>query len=201
MKAARWLEVKARAGRVLMALLIVSAAAGLLWYRRQASQSGPPLPEDIPISDRKAEMVTRDFRHVETRMDRTIWILEAKEAMIYENKTKLWTVKITWYGEAGSVPVVVTSDEGVLLFKSMDAVLTGKVRLERADGSVLTTDELQWSNSVKMLRSRGPVLITTPTFTFQGDRLEADLEQQKFRIDGQVQGDFKGGSARPHLPS
>lgn len=201
MRAARWLQIKARFGRVLMAVLILSAAAGVIWFRRQASDTSEPAPPELPAGDSKAEMVIRDFRHVETRMDRTIWVLEAKEAEIFENKASMNNVKVTWYGEPGMVSVVATCDEGILYLKTQDALLQGNVRLARTDGSVLVTDLLYWTNSLKLLKSGGPVVITTPSFTFRAKRLKADLEQQKFQIEGDVKGEILGSALRGRSPS
>ena len=96
-------------------------------------------------------MVTRDFRHVETRMDRTVWVLEAKRAEIREQKARLTAVKVTWFGEPGALPVVITSDAGRIDFEKRNAELSGRVRAERADGAVLETERLVFDDRRKLL--------------------------------------------------
>lgn len=202
MRAARWLRIKARAGRALLVLLIVTAAAGVLWYRRQAAKVDAPPPSSATLGDSDAEMVTSDFRHVETRMDRTIWVLEAARAEIFGERAKLRTVKISWYGQEGMTPVFVTSDYGEMNFKTLNATLNGRVLLRRADGSTLATEQVLWYDRGKLLRAPGPVVITTPNFTFRGRRLDADLEDHKYRLDGEVQGEIRGlASAVQQRPS
>ena len=196
-----WLLFKARAGRVLLAALVVSAVAGVLWYRRLAVESDQSAPVAVPSNDAKADMVTRDFRHVETRMDRTIWILESAQAEIFGEKARLQTVKITWYGEPGMIPVVITSAEGLVNLQTRNAILNGKVRVERADGAVMTTEQLTWDDRRKRLRAPQPVVITTPNFTFQGQRLDANLDTQQVVLQGRVQGEIRTGVLLPTQPS
>lgn len=201
MSTTRWLRIKDRAGRVLLALLVVSAISSVLWYRRMSVEESPSAPVGGEANDTSAEMVTRDFRHVETRMDRTIWILESAQAEMFEEEARLRTVKITWYGEGGLTPVVITSEEGKVNFASRNAELNGKVRIERADGSVLLTELLLWDEKSKILRAPLPVVIVTPTFTFKGEHLDANLTLEKVILWGQVQGEIRGGAVLPAQPS
>lgn len=191
MKAARWVTLKARAGRALLLLLILSAVAAVLWYRRQAAQVGTAAPPSAPVGDSNAEMVTRDFRHVETRMDRTIWVLESKMAEIFGDGANLHDVRITWHGEPGDMQVVVTSAEGSMDFKTRNAMLTGKVRLQREDGAVLETEQLHWNNGRRLLRAAKPVVITAPGFTFRGSMMDADLDGEKLVLYGRVEGEVR----------
>ncbi len=201
MSTERRLLLKARAGRVLLALLVASAAAGVLWYRRLDHGERPEVPREFPAAASRADMVTRDFRHVETRMDRTIWVLEAKRAEVEGGKARLHAVKITWYGEPGSVPFRITSDNGRVDFTNRSALLVGRVRLERDDGSALETARLAWDEKRNLLRADSEVVITTPTFTFRGAGLVANTERQWVKLDGQVRGEIRGGAVAGLSPS
>lgn len=201
MSATRWLRIKAHAGRVLLACLAVSVAASVFWFRRMSVEEGPQAPPGLPANDTKAEMVTRDFRHVETRMDRTIWVLESARAEIFEDKASLHTVKITWYGEPGEVTVVITSAEGTVDFKRRKAELRGDVRLARADGAVMITEEIFWNDRRKLLRAPLPVLITTPNFTVRGESLLANLKTERISLAGPVKGEIRGGALVKPRPS
>lgn len=183
---------RARAGRALLVLLVLTAAASVVWYRRLPPDEEAVLPAGPAAGDSRASMVTRDFRHVETRMDRTIWILEAASAEIFEERARLSTVKITWFGEPGAVPLVVTSRSGQLNLRNRNAILSGAVRLERADGAVLETEELRWNDEEKLLRAPRAVRITTPTFTFSGSGLNANIGQQWVKLRGRVNGEVRG---------
>lgn len=201
MSTANRLRLKAGAGRVLLALLIASAAGGVFWFRGLPDDVEPPPPDDAPSADKRADMVTRDFRHVETRLNRTVWILESAQAEIFEETARLQSVKITWYGKEGALPVVITSATGDVDFRKRKAALAGAVRVERADGAVLLTERLLWDEGRKHLRAPLPVVITTPTFTFEGQRFDANLETEQFLIHGGVRGDIRVGVVAPPQPS
>ena len=63
---------------ILLAAIIMAAGGGGLWFTHvQGNRPAPPPLPDSPMIESKAQMVTRDFRHEETRLDRTVWILEA----------------------------------------------------------------------------------------------------------------------------
>ena len=201
MSATRRLRIKAQAGRVLLACLVVSIVASVFWFRRLTVEDQQQAPAGLPVNDTKAEMVTRDFRHVETRMDRTVWVLESARAEIFEDKANLHTVKITWFGEPGEITVVITSAEGTVDFRNRKAELRGDVRLERADGAVLSTEEIFWDDRSKLLRAPLPVVITTPNFTVRGDSLVADLKTEHITLRERVNGEIRGGSLGKSRPS
>jgi len=198
--ATRWLRIKAYAGRVLLACLVVSVAASVFWFRRLTVEE-QQAPAGLPTNDSKAEMVTRDFRHVETRMDRTVWVLESARAEIFEDTASLHTVKITWFGEPGEVPVVITSAEGTVDFRQRKAELHGDVRLERADGAVLSTEKIFWNDERKLLRAPLPVQITTPNFTVRGESLISYIKSERIILRGRVTGEIRGASLDRRQPS
>ncbi len=74
---------------------------------------------------------------------------KSARAEIFEDKANLYTVKVTWFGEPGEITVVITSAEGTVDFRNRKAELRGDVRLERADGAVLSTEEIFWDEKNK----------------------------------------------------
>lgn len=197
MNAQRILRVKARAGQILLVVLVISAALSVAWYRRLPPNVEPPSQPEPSGASSQAEMVSRDFHHVETRMDRTIWVLDAELAEVFDENAHLHTVKITWYGQPGMIPMVITSREGQVNFRDRSAVLSGAVRVERSDGSVLETEQLTWDEGEKLLRAPQSVVITTPTYTFHGTSLVANIADQRVTLKGPVQGEIRGLVALP----
>jgi LPS export ABC transporter protein LptC len=181
--------------RLLAAALLVAAAGSVLWYRglERGGDAAAPTAGVAPSAD--AEMVTRDFRHVEVRLDRTIWILEAKQAEVRGEQAQLTAVKITWYGEQGGDPVVITSAAGRIDFGKRTAVLTGRVRAQRADGAALETEQLTYDEGRKVLLAPADVLLTTPTSSFRGTALTANLERRWVKLSGRVEGEIRGVNA------
>lgn len=201
MSSSRWLRIKARAGRVLLAVLLVSVVLSVFWYRRMAREAQEQTPSALPANDTRAEMVTHDFKHVETRMDRTIWILEAASAEMQDEKASLHTVKVIWYGEPGDVTVTINSAEGRVDFKKRTAELSGKVRLVRADGALLETELITWDEKTKALLAPLPVAITTSAFSFQGTGLDGNLASEQIKLRGPVRGEIRAGSLAHAGPS
>jgi LPS export ABC transporter protein LptC len=197
MNAAGGQRVRRVARRLLLAVLIGAAAGGVLWFRGLERREAPEAPSAGTAPPTGAEMVTRNFRHAETRLDRTIWVLEAAEAVVRGEQAQLTAVKITWYGEPGAVPVVITSDAGRIDFRNRSALLTGGVRMARADGAVLETERLSYDEGRKLVQAPSAVLITTPTFTFRGTGLSADVERRVVRLDGRVEGEIRGAITSP----
>jgi LPS export ABC transporter protein LptC len=192
---ARPLRLRTIARRVLLAALVAAAVGGTAWFRGLERGENPTPPAAVSEAPGDAEMVTRDFRHVETRMDRTMWILEAKRAVVRKEMAHLTAVKITWYGEAGTVPVVITSDAGRIDFGRRRAVLDGHVRAERADGTVLETERLAFNERRRVLHAPLPVVISAPAFTFRGSSLTANVATRSVRLNGRVEGEIRGGSS------
>lgn len=194
-------RIKDRAGRLLLVTLVVAAGAGVVWYRQLTVDEEPRAPVGPPAGDIKADMVTREFRHAETRMDRTLWVLESAQAEIFEQQAHLRAVKIHWYGEMGMIPLVITSEEGLVDFKKRYATLSGKVRVERADGAVLLTERLIFDEGRKLLRAPLPLTIATPNFTLRGERLDANLSTEHVTLRGPVTGELRGGAPPRQRPS
>lgn len=194
MSAARPLRLRTVAQRLLLAALVTAAVGAAVWFRG-LDRGGVAPPPPVSEAPGDAEMVTRNFRHVETRMDRTVWVLEAERAVVRDQKAQLTAVKVTWYGEPGAVPVVVTSDAGRIDFARRNAVLTGRVRAERADGTVLETERLAFNERRKVLHAPLPVVISAPTFTFRGSSLTANVAQRSVRLNGRVEGEIRGAAA------
>lgn len=182
--------VRGRLGRLLLVAILASTAWAVLWYRRIA-----PEPEEPPAGHRaaapgSADMVLRDFRHAETRMDRTVWVLEASQAEVFQERASLRRVKITWYGEEGDSVVVVTSRAGHVDLQTRNAVLAGDVRIVRDDGARLKTSRIVWNNAHRMLRAPLPVVVRTEGFTLRGRNMRANVERRRVRIGGRVSGEI-----------
>ena len=181
-----FLAVRKYGGKLLLALLVVTAGTSFLWYRhvqrRGEADSEPPT---APILASSAQMITRDFRHEETRLDKTEWILEAAVAEIFEKKARLQRVKITYYGEE-ETPVIITGRRGRVDLESWDAVLFGAVRIVGRDDSILKTRRLEWDNERQLLTAPWPVRVRSAHLDVTGVRMKANLAKNWVRIEGRV---------------
>jgi len=181
-----FLAVRKHGGRTLLAVLVVTASATFFWYRNVQQKKTPgAAPPSAPVAASSAQMVTRDFRHVETRLNETVWILEAAVAEVFEEKARLQRVKITYYGEDKD-PVVVTGRRGRVDLGSWNAVLFGSVRVIGRDGSVLKTRRLEWDSKSEVLTAPWSVRVRSGQVDLRGVRLTADLKKNRAKIEGRV---------------
>lgn len=181
-----YLAIRKYVGGGLLVFIVLSSLGGILWYRLNGSsrEAGEADLEE-PLTMGKAQMITRDFRHVETRLNRTMWILEASVAEIFENRARLRMVKITYFGGKAR-PVVLTGQRGRVDLRNWNAVLTGDVRAVRDDGSILETRRLIWEDQDKTLRAPLTVKIKSRNFNIRGKNMVADINQEWVKFSGGV---------------
>lgn len=184
MTVSSYLFIRKYGGPVLLGTIVVTAAASLLWYRSLEKGGGESAPP-VPAMESLAQMLTRDFRHVETRMNKTVWILEAAVAEIFERKARLQRVKLTYFGDSEK-PLVVTGRRARVNLENWDAELFGDVRAVGSDGSVLKTSRLVWNNRDEQLSAPFPVKFRSERIDVRGMSMLADLKRQKIVVKGRV---------------
>ena len=187
----RYRAVRKYIGGFLLLFIGASVLGSVIYFRRQGGvkETSAPLPGPSRIEE-GAQMVTRDFRHVETRMNRTRWILEASVAEIYEETALLKVVKITYYGDSEE-PTIITGRRGRINLTKWDAVLRGNVRAVRPDGTVLETARVYWDNGKQILRAPLPVKIRSDKLDIKGNRMIANVTKKNVRITGRVKTVFR----------
>ena len=136
---------RAHAGRVLLALLVAvrggRACSGIGGWRSRSSRRRRPASRRTTPRPRWSPATS-----VTSRPEWTAPSGSSSPPVPRSSVTKasLHTVKVTWFGEPGDTPVVITSAEGAVDFRERNAELRGGVRVERADGAVLSTEKLLW---------------------------------------------------------
>jgi lipopolysaccharide export system protein LptC len=81
-------------------------------------------------------------------------------------------------------PASLKADRGHYNMDTEQVAVDGPVRFQTADGYTLNTRDSTVDLKTRQMRSGGAVTGNTPTGTFSGDALTADLEQRIIRIDG-----------------
>jgi lipopolysaccharide export system protein LptC len=81
-------------------------------------------------------------------------------------------------------PASVTADRGRYNMDTEKVAVDGPIRFQTADGYVLNTHDSTLDLKTRRMESGGAVTGNTPTGTFSGDKLTADLAQRIIRIDG-----------------
>ncbi|MET0247623.1 MAG: LPS export ABC transporter periplasmic protein LptC [Sphingomonas sp.] len=81
-------------------------------------------------------------------------------------------------------PATVRADKGRYNLQNDQVAIDGPIAFRTADGYTLDTHDATLDLKTRQLRSGGAVTGRTPTGTFSGDKLTADLEQRTVRVDG-----------------
>lgn len=180
-----FLKVRKYGGPILLALIVTSAVTSYIWFRGLSEGTGkPPEPEKTTVAS-QAQMVTRNFRHVETRLNRTVWIIEAAAAEMFEKRARLQRVKITYFDDKNR-PVIITGRKGRVDLETLDALLLGDVRILSHDGAVLKTRQLEWDNEEQTLTAPWPVRLRNGDFEVRGRRMTVMVDQNRVRVQGGV---------------
>jgi lipopolysaccharide export system protein LptC len=81
-------------------------------------------------------------------------------------------------------PASLTADRGHYNMDTEQVAVDGPIRFQTADGYTLNTRDSTVDLKTRQMKSGGAVTGNTPTGTFSGDQLTADLEQRIVRLDG-----------------
>lgn len=81
-------------------------------------------------------------------------------------------------------PASLVADRGHYNMDTEQVAVDGPIRFQTSDGYTLNTRDSTVDLKTRRMESGGAVTGTTPSGTFSGDKLTADLEQRIVRIDG-----------------
>ncbi len=81
-------------------------------------------------------------------------------------------------------PATVRADKGRYNLQNDQVAIDGPIAFRTADGYTLDTHDATLDLKTRQLTSGGAVTGRTPTGTFSGNKLTADLEQRTVRVDG-----------------
>ncbi|PXA98279.1 LPS export ABC transporter periplasmic protein LptC [Nostoc sp. 3335mG] len=81
-------------------------------------------------------------------------------------------------------PATVRADKGRYNLQKDQVAIDGPIAFRTADGYTLDTHDATLDLKTRQLTSGGAVTGRTPTGTFSGNKLTADLEQRTVRVDG-----------------
>lgn len=81
-------------------------------------------------------------------------------------------------------PASLTADRGHYNINTEQVAVDGPLRFQTSDGYTLNTRDSTVDLKTRQMESGGAVTGNTPSGTFSGDKLTADLEQRIVRLDG-----------------
>jgi LPS export ABC transporter protein LptC len=148
-------------------------------------ESEPPQSEesaDLP------EQQVMEFSLTETVGGDKSWTLFADRAEVFDNKgfSKVFGVRILFYGPDGDTSSVLTSERGRVSEGSRDLQAFGNVLLESSEGMTLETESLRWDNQNSKIWSSEFVTVKSANKVLTGYGFESDPDLKNFQIHSQV---------------
>lgn len=116
--------------------------------------------EKEPTAPAEAEQVIKKFELTEIVEGVTNFCLEADKALLYQDKTVVYKVRLNFYSK-GAPYAVLTSDSGILLTATNDMEAMGNVVVISTEETKLETHALKWVNTEGKIKTRDQVVITT----------------------------------------
>lgn len=151
---------------------------------------------DLREDGAEPDVVLYDFEYEAVRLDGTrSWTLHAEEAVKRDaDRVFLFKdVRLLLY-EGGAAGPSLTARRGMVRYESRDMTAWSNVRVVFADGTVLTTEELHWSEGRQVLHTTNFVRIVRPSGeVVEGYGLEMDRNAETVTILRQVRGTWHGG--------
>ena len=149
------------------------------------AQSEPPPSEE---SAELPEQEVMEFSLTETVGGDKSWTLLAERAEVFDSKgfSKVFGVKILFYGPEGDVSSVLTSRRGRISEGSKDLQAFGDVLLESSEGVTLRTETLRWDNANSRIWSSEFVTVTSGNEVLTGYGFDSDPDLKNVEVHSQV---------------
>jgi LPS export ABC transporter protein LptC len=168
---------------LLITLGMITATMGYyIWsYNREKTPPQPIIRRDV---DEKADVVATDVELTEMTNDRTLWMLIAREAKVYNTlkETHLKDIDVDFFDEQGK-SMHLKSDRGVKDDKTGNIIASGNVQATSyREGAVLKTSELLYDASINKVTSDKHVIIERGNVITSGDGLESDVSLSEAKI-------------------
>ncbi|UCD70654.1 MAG: LPS export ABC transporter periplasmic protein LptC [Syntrophobacterales bacterium] len=135
----------------------------------------------------EADLTSKNFHLVGDRSGLKEWELEAKEAWHFQDgkMTMLEDIEAAFYIEEGGL-IRLRGDHGRILHSTRDIELQGNIIIFTADGCQLTTEDLNYVNRTRKIKSSKRVDITGRGMEITGRDMCIDLVTGKLTMKGSV---------------
>jgi LPS export ABC transporter protein LptC len=128
-----------------------------------------------------------DFELTETDAGAPLWRLNAVSASTFtsRNLVIVKTVRVEFFDQDGKVSSVLTARQGEINDRTRDMIARGNVVLQTAEGTRLSSEELQFSNDDQKIRVPETQLVRIvrghDVLTGYGFESDVDLTQYEFK--------------------
>jgi LPS export ABC transporter protein LptC len=147
-------------------------------------------PDPPPAEERAdlADQVIMEFSTTETFGGDKSWRLLAAKAEVFGGKgfSKVYGVKVLFYGPEGDVTSTLTSERGRVSEGTRDLQAFGNVLLESSDGVTLETNSLRWDNRNERIWSAEFVTVTEGNKVLTGYGFDSDPDLKNVQVHSEV---------------
>lgn len=171
---------------------IILLIGGILFifikHRSSLKKNDPPPPPETT----NANLSIKNFHHIATENGIKKWTLEAASASLYsqENIVKLNDISAVFFIN-DSQNVTLKANNGELNSKTNDMTLSGRIVAEMLPYT-LTTESLNYGHQLRIIHANAPVMITGASMMMKADTMKYDINTDKIKCDGNVEGTFLG---------
>lgn len=134
--------------------------------------------KSIPL---KAEEEIFNFEIYESKEGKKLWILKAKKAFVFEEKTKVKKLKIYFLSNKDTSSIL-TADSGLVDNKNGNLYAFGNVEVFTKEGAFLKTTFLMWNSERKRIITDKNIYIKDKGREIYGKGLEATPDLKEITI-------------------
>lgn len=139
---------------------------------------------------KKANLSIEKFHHTATRDGIKEWTLDARTASVINTQNQaIFQDPAAIFFMKDNTKVYLTADQGVLNTDSNDIEVSGNVVVKN-EKYRLTTEQLNYRHSQRMLFSRVPVKITSASSQLTADSMSHNINANQTLLRGNVKGTF-----------
>lgn len=166
--------------------LMVAMMIYYIW-RYNTEDKGKIEPVHMQHQEEDANFVVTDVELTEMVEDRILWILEAKEAKMYNTDTRKEVlgkdVTVDFFDEIGQKSMHLVADRGVKENETGNVIAAGNVQATSLiENITLKTSELIYDASINKIVSDKHVIIERGGLIMSGDGLESNLSLTEAKI-------------------
>ncbi len=157
---------------------------------------GSPKTSATGPSGELPDQEVTDFVITETDQGRPQWTLYARDAAMYDARNLVVArgVRVDFFDEKGARSSELKADQGELNQQTRDMTARGHVVMSTAEGSRMTTEELQFDNQTQKIHSNKLVRVERDGNVLTGTGFEGDQDLHHFEFKSQVQATVRARS-------
>ena len=124
------------------------------------------------------------FTLTQTREGSKVWSISAAHALVFNaaDRIEMMDLRVDFFDDDGEVRSTLTANEGVLARRTNDMEVRNDVVIYAADGTILTTDKLTWTERTGKVETDRPIRVTKGDDVMTGVGMEADPDLKNIKV-------------------